>query len=161
MESLLSVETIEKGWLLLDKILLVGNVCVMDDKIPWWRYSTLPVVHTPSHWSATVSSTKEEYTCVTLGWTTCNQFLYVVFECPSKVSVDPGIVITTHQWSRRPHHIILGNSRSDQEDLHASHTFNLPRTVRVCLCLLWIVEARSKDNNYIWISVWWKSKNER
>ncbi len=25
-------------------------------------------------------------------------------------------------------------------------------------CLLWIVEARSKDKNYIWISVWWKAK---
>ena len=27
------------------------------------------------------------------------------------------------------------------------------------VCLLWIVEARAKDKNYIWISVWWKDKN--
>ena len=26
-------------------------------------------------------------------------------------------------------------------------------------CLLWIVKVRGKDKIYIWISVWWKTKN--
>ncbi len=27
-------------------------------------------------------------------------------------------------------------------------------------CLLWIKKARDKDKTYIWVSVWWKTKNE-
>ncbi len=39
---------------------------------------------------------------------------------------------------------------------------NLPEVLAIfeCrCCLLWIVETRGKDKNYIWISVRWKAKN--
>ncbi len=28
------------------------------------------------------------------------------------------------------------------------------------LCLLWIKKVRTKDKTYIWVSVWWKTKNQ-
>jgi hypothetical protein len=27
------------------------------------------------------------------------------------------------------------------------------------VCLLWIDEVKAKDKTYIWVSVWWKTKN--
>jgi hypothetical protein len=35
-----------------------------------------------------------------------------------------------------------------------------PSLILVDLCLLWIKKARVKDKTYIWVSVWWKTKNE-
>jgi hypothetical protein len=83
MESGSSVQKIEKNWLLLGKMMLVDNMCVMEGRIPWWRHWTVPVVHTPSYWSATLALKKETYSSVTTpDYTTWNQFLYVVFERP-------------------------------------------------------------------------------
>jgi hypothetical protein len=55
----------------------------------------------------------------------------------------------TKSWSlrmSRPHICCL------KADVHPSFIF-------IC-CLLWIDKVRGKDKTYIWVSVWWKTKNE-
>ena len=58
------------------------------------------VVHTPSPCSATFLLMKEAYSCVaSVGCTACSQFLYAVFERPSKVPEAPEeIAVTEDPW---------------------------------------------------------------